>query len=823
MVREDKTVEAILDSIQDRLQKLAHMVRLQRENPLTPPRSVYEDENNKLSCLRKFPTIKSNPSFPKPIVCAMPNRPEKFFYTEKIFTESEFEEFENPWGDYESKEDDVPDHDNEPGETGPDDGECLVDFNVFDNIRFDEEPEVEESNKPEAEGKTISFIGDGTTITLLPLLPTNSVEHQTMSSSTLLQFELHVFKTSKEPKSAVYDEEPIQPVQMNAKPNSHEMVREDKKVVEILDSIQDRLQKLALTVRLQRDNHLTPPRSVYEDENHKLSCLGKFPTIKSNPSFPKLIVCAMPNRLERFFYTEKIFTESEFEEFENPWGDYKSKEDDVPDHDNEPGETGPDDGECLVDFNVFDNIRFDEEPEVEESNKPEAEGKTISFIGDGTTITLLPLLPTHSVEHQTIAETDPFRLIVFHLIHPPRYPTKHNPDLPAILTGMEPNSHEMVQEDKKVEEILDSIQDRLQKLALMVRLQRDNHLTPPRSVYENETTSCPVLASFLQSNLTLLFPNLFLPFDPPPRYPTKHNPDLPAILTGKEPNSQEMVREDKIVEEILDSIQDRLQKLALMVRLQRNNHLTPPRSVYEDERKKLSCLGKFPTIKSNPSFPKPIVSAMPNRPEKLFYTEKIFTESEFEEFENPWGDYESKEYDMPDHDNEPGETGPDDDKCLVDFNVFANIRFDEEPEVEESNEPETKSKTISFIGDGTTITLLPLLPTNSVEHQTMSFSTLLQFELHVFKTSKEPKSAVYEEEPFQPLQMNAKCGEKQISIRSCNYPGLRSNPCPLLKTRVCGGIFFTSFFRNRIQNDRQWLGSGTVIGDQFPLSVEAEP
>ncbi|KAI3775929.1 hypothetical protein L1987_45689 [Smallanthus sonchifolius] len=139
-------------------------------------------------------------------------------------------------------------------------------------------------------------------------------------------------------------------------PNSHEMVRKDKIVVGILDFIQDRLQKLALTVPLQRDNHLTPLRSVYEDENHKLSCLGKFPTIKSNPSFPKPIVNVMPNRPEKFFYTEKIFTKSEFEEFENPWGDYESKEDDIPYHDNEPGETGPDDGECLVNFNVFDNI-----------------------------------------------------------------------------------------------------------------------------------------------------------------------------------------------------------------------------------------------------------------------------------------------------------------------------------------------------------------------------------------------------------------------------------------------------------------------------------
>ncbi|KAI3805396.1 hypothetical protein L1987_27745 [Smallanthus sonchifolius] len=566
----------------------------------------------------------------------MPNRPEKFFYTEKIFIESEFEEFENPRGDYESKEDDVPHHDNEPGETGPDDGECLVDFNVFDNIRFDEEPEVEETNKPEIEGKTISFIGDGTTITLLPLLPTNSVEHQTMSFSSILQFELHVFKTSKEPKSAVYDEELVQPGQMNAKfetpwgdykskeddvpdhdnepreigPDDGECLvdfnvfdnirfNEDPEVVESNEPETERKtisfigdgttitllpllptnsvehQTMSFSSLLQfelhvfktskeprsvvydeepvqpaqmnykRDNHLTPPRSVYEDENHKLSCLGKFPTIKSNPSSPKPIVCVMPNRPEKFFYTEKIFTESEFEEFENPYGDYESKEDDVPDHDNEPGETGPDDGECLVDFNVFDNIRFDEEPEVEESNKPEAEGKAISFIGDGTTITSFPLLPTNIVEHQTIA--------------------------------------------------------------------------------------------------------------------------------------------------------------------------------------------------------------MPNRPEKFFYTEKIFTESEFEEFENPRGDYESKEDDVPHHDNEPGETGPDDGECLVDFNVFDNIRFDEEPEVEESNKPEIEGKTISFIGDGTTITLLPLLPTNSVEHQTMSFSSILQFELHVFKTSKEPKSAVYDEEPVQPF------------------------------------------------------------------------
>ncbi|KAI3775651.1 hypothetical protein L1987_45399 [Smallanthus sonchifolius] len=101
------------------------------------------------------------------------------------------------------------------------------------------------------------------------------------------------------------------------------------------------------------------------------SCVGKFPTTKSNLSFPKPIVTAKPNRTEKVLYTEKIFTESEFEEFENPWGDYTSKEDGVTDHDNVPGETGPDEGECLVDFNVFDNIRFDEEPEVEESNEPE--------------------------------------------------------------------------------------------------------------------------------------------------------------------------------------------------------------------------------------------------------------------------------------------------------------------------------------------------------------------------------------------------------------------------------------------------------------------
>ncbi|KAI3814711.1 hypothetical protein L1987_14355 [Smallanthus sonchifolius] len=130
------------------------------------------------------------------------------------------------------------------------------------------------------------------------------------------------------------------------------MAREDRTVANILKSIQDRLQRLALTVRPQQGHRLTPLQSV----NKVAPYARTFSNPKSNTPFPKPAVTA----------AHKFITLDESEVFENPWDVIKSKDEASPDRDHEPKDIGLDECEFLVDFEVSSNIHFDEEPETPE-------------------------------------------------------------------------------------------------------------------------------------------------------------------------------------------------------------------------------------------------------------------------------------------------------------------------------------------------------------------------------------------------------------------------------------------------------------------------